>query len=257
MVNENQCQCPQCSFSVAYLDELMCRENNVSINLSQAEARQQASSFLDFFEQKVESVRAETTRATEPTFQHGSGTKFTSFQPTNPLQIMNMINSSNNKHCPLDPVPTIIVKQCADLLSPYISQVSNRSLSERYMPPCQKVANTVPRLKKHGLDESDHKNYRPVSNLSFISKLLEQVIATQLNEFLTSNNALPLYQSAYRRHHSTETVLLKVFFSNVCNAIDEGNVCLLGLLDLSAAFDTVDHDILILTARMTSSNVWH
>jgi hypothetical protein len=147
-------------------------------------------------------------------------------------------------------LPTAIVKQCADLLSPYISFVFNKSLTEGYLPTCQKIAYVNPRLKKHGLDESDCKNYRPVSNLSFISKLLEQIVARQLNEFLSNNNALPVYQSAYRRHHSTETGLLKVF-SDVCNAIDEGNVCLLGLLDLSAAFDTVDHEILIQRLKTT------
>ena len=232
------------------LDDLMCRENKSFVNLSAAEAEKQACNFLKFFEQKVESVRSETSKASEPTFQHGADPKFLSFQTTNPHQIMLMIKSSNNKYCALDPLPTAIVKQCSDLLSTYISIMFNRSLTEGYLPPCQKIANVSPRLKKHGSDESDCKNYRPVSNLSFISKLLEQIIAKQLNEFLTANNLLPVHQSAYRRHHSTETGLLKVF-SDVCKAIDEGNVCLLGLLDLSAAFDTVDHEILIKRLKTT------
>ena len=232
------------------LDDLMNRENNSFVNLSPGEAEKQACSFLRFFEQKVESVRSETSEASEPTFQHGIDAKFVAFQITNPLQIMLLIKSSNNKYCYLDPLPTAIVKQCADLLSTYISLVFNKSLTEGYLPACQKIAYVNPRLKKHGLDESDCKNYRPVSNLSYISKLLELIIAKQLNEFLSTNNALPVYQSAYRRHHSTETGLLKVF-SDVCNAIDEGNVCLLGLLDLSAAFDTVDHEILIRRLKTT------
>jgi len=151
------------------LDDLMCRENDSFVNLLSAEAEKQACSFLKiFFWQKVESVRSETSKASEPTFQHGVDANFMAFQITNPHQIMLLIKSSNNKYCPLDPLPinTAIVKQCADLLSTYISLVFNRSLTEGYMPPCQKIAYVNPRLKKHGLDELDCKNYRPVSNLS-------------------------------------------------------------------------------------------
>lgn len=94
------------------------------------------------------------------------------------------------------------------------------------------------------------KNYRPVSNLPFLSKLLERIVADQLNEFLLSNCLLPVFQSAYRRFHSTETALLRVF-SDICRALDDGNTCLLGLLDLSAAFDTVDHEILLQRLEVT------
>src|SRR6218665_3928818 len=83
-------------------------------------------------------------------------------------------------------------------------------------------------------------SYRPISNLSFLSKLLERVVSIQLTEYLSSAGLLPVHQSAYRKCHSTETALLKV----VTEAIYAGDHALLGLLDLSAAFDTVDHDVL-------------
>ena len=107
-----------------------------------------------------------------------------------------------------------------------------------------KSAYVIPHLKKRGLDANDSKNFRPVSNLPFLSKLLERVVSTQLNDYLKVTGTLPSTQSAYRKFHSTETALLKVF-SDLCQAIDDGNTCLLGLLDLSAAFDTVDHNILL------------
>ena len=73
-----------------------------------------------------------------------------------------------------------------------------------------------------------------MSNLSFVSKLVERVAVKQLTDYLETNELLPLLQSAYRSHHSTETALLKVL-SDVLTAIDD-KVTLLALLDLSAAF---------------------
>jgi len=228
------------------LNELMHRDNRDNGNAphTRDEAVKQANDFLHYFNNKVEVVRAETDQATPPKIVQGDNSLMENFITMTPGQIVRMINSSANKSCTLDPVPTEIIKKCSDLLAPFITEIFNRSLTEGHIPQTQKIANIVPHLKKHGLDESDYKNYRPVSNLSFLSKLLEKTVAAQLNDFLLMNGKMPTYQSAYRRHHSTETALLKVF-SDICRAVDDGNTCLLGLLDLSASFDTVDHEILL------------
>ena len=100
-----------------------------------------------------------------------------------------------------------------------------------------------PLLKKINLDLLD-KNYSPVSNLSFLFKAIEHMVALYLVEYVDSMDLTEPNQSAYRRNHSTETKLLKIK-SDVLKVMDErGIVCLL-LLDLSAAFDTVDHTILL------------
>ena len=93
-------------------------------------------------------------------------------------------------------------------------------------------------------DPSVPNNYRPISNLSFVSKLLERVVARQLTTHLESNGLIPALQSAYRRNHSTETALLKIC-NDALMAADNGMVTLVVLLDYSAAFDTVDHSIML------------
>ena len=87
------------------------------------------------------------------------------------------------------------------------------------------------------------KNYRPVSNLPFLSKVQEKVVLHQLRGHLLSNNLSETFQSAYRAHHSTETTLLDVTKCLLASA-DDGRVSILTLLDLSDAFDMLDHRIL-------------
>ena len=96
-----------------------------------------------------------------------------------------------------------------------------------------------------GKEEVDHEqNFRPVSNLCYISKLLERVVAQQLLKHLEQNSYLDKFQSAYRAGFSTETALLKVLNDALVNIIS-GNLVLLVLLDLSAAFETIKHFLLL------------
>ena len=94
------------------------------------------------------------------------------------------------------------------------------------------------------LDPSDLKNYRPVSNLSFLSNVLEILVLSQLNEHLNHNSFLSHLQSDYRPNHSTETALVRII-NDLLRAMDNNKICILTLLDLSAAFDTIDHQILL------------
>ena len=86
------------------------------------------------------------------------------------------------------------------------------------------------------------KNYRPISNLTFISKTLEEAICQQLSDHLSLHSLEEQYQSAYRKQHSTETTLIRLF-NNLLVQLDNRQAVYLTLLDLSAAFDTVDYDI--------------
>ena len=90
----------------------------------------------------------------------------------------------------------------------------------------------------------DLNNFRPISNLNFISKILEKVVASRIQSHLSSNSLSSSFQSAYQIFRSTETTLLKIH-NDLILEMDRGEVTSLILLNLSAAFDTVDHSILL------------
>ena len=102
----------------------------------------------------------------------------------------------------------------------------------------------TPLLKKVGLDETSQTNHRPVANLPFLSKVLERIVHKQMTSHVVTNDVLPQFQSAYRKGHSMETTVLNVF-SDIVDAIDKRQYALLSLLDLSATFDNMDHEILL------------
>ena len=130
---------------------------------------------------------------------------------------------------------------CRDHLS--VHRLVVQRIHEEW-PKALKEAYITPLLKKPTLDSNDINNCRPISNLSVLTKLLEKAVCKQLVSYLDANNLMPRNQSAYRRNHSTESALTKVC-SDIKSAIDNGNLVLLSLLDLSAAFDCVDHEILL------------
>ena len=105
-------------------------------------------------------------------------------------------------------------------------------------------------LKKPSLDHNVASSYRPISNLPVLSKLSERLVLNKVMSYLNNSNLLFTHQSAYRRHHSTETAVTKVY-SDILGAADDGKLSLLILLDLSAAFDLVDHSILLKRLKST------
>ncbi|KAI2645534.1 RNA-directed DNA polymerase from mobile element jockey [Labeo rohita] len=129
--------------------------------------------------------------------------------------------------CLLDPVPTKLLKELLPVAEEPLLNIINSSLSLGHVPKPFKLAVIKPLIKKPQLDPSELANYRPISNLPFMSKILEKVISVQLCSFLQKND---IYEE---------------FSNDLLLASDQGCISLLVLLDLSAAFDTIDHDILI------------
>ena len=141
------------------------------------------------------------------------------------------------------PIPTTLLKNCKIALLPTITNIINFSLSTGIFPDEFKNCSVHPKLKKHNLDKENLSNYRPISHLSFISKLTEGLVKNRLTEYLHQNNLTNSFQSAYTKFNSTETTLLTLH-DHIIRAISQ-QVTGLCLIDLSAAFDTIDHSILL------------
>ena len=168
----------------------------------------------------------------------------TTFAPVQIDELIKLVKNSSNATCETDPVPTKLVKDILlEPLLPVICKIINASIQTGIFPNFFKIAHVKPLLKKITLDPDCLKNYRPVSNLTFISKLIEKVVANQFTNHLQQNNLLETFQSAYKPLHSTESALLWVS-NDILRAIDHRQCISLTLLDLSAAFDTIDHNVL-------------
>ena len=212
-------------------------------------SKELAERFSEHFQMKIAGIRRELSASSIPSLtieDHETclAPPLSCFQPESPSQIKRFIMSSKTKSCQLDPVPTWILKGCINQLLPTITEIINSSLEQGHFPSKLKESIVYPLLKKPALDPEDNNNFRPISNLSFLSKTLERIAAVQLDNHLTDNQLYAKMQSAYRKYHSTESALLKVF-NDINTAIDNQHECVLVLLDLSAAFDTIDHKILI------------
>ena len=203
--------------------------------------------FSEFFTDKITNIRKKLDEEGGVTEQDDGVTATTtlnSFRPASDDEIKDILKDLPNKTCSLDPVPTWIIIQCANELCPAITSIVNCSLTSSEMPCVLKSAVVKPLLKKAGSDKNDLKNYRPVSNLSFMSKVIEKVVAVRINEYIHNHGLIPKFQSAYRSCHSTETALLRVH-NDIVHLVSKKKTVMLVLLDLSAAFDTIDNTILV------------
>ena len=173
-----------------------------------------------------------------------SATMLSVFEQTNPDELSTLIQPSACKSSDLDPLPGAVMKDCFHVLLPVITRIVNLSMTTATVPIAMKEASLSPLLKRPSLDHEQFPNFRPISNLPFISKCTEKVVASRLTSHVNNNNLSEIFQSAYKRGHSTETALVRVQ-NDILRAIDNGDCVILLLLDLSAAFDTVDHNILL------------
>ena len=117
-------------------------------------------------------------------------------------------------------------------------------LAEGKFPDAFKIAHVTPLLKNHSLDRNKLSNFRPVSGLNFVSILIEKIVVSQIKSHMQNSGSLNNFRSAYKSGHSSETALLYIQ-NDILSAQDRGELTTLSLLDLSAAFDTINHDLML------------
>ena len=168
-----------------------------------------------FFVQKMERIRTKldtaATTDSSPSFEppHSNSAQLVSFKILSQRDVKSLIGKSSKKTCHLDPMPTPLVVECLDAPLPVIFRMINLSLQCGTFPDDWKLADVKPRLKKTGA-QALFSNLRPISNLSFASKLTERAVFAQTHDYLITNKLYPKAQSAYCEFHSTETALLRV-----------------------------------------------
>ena len=233
------------------LNSLLSRKSAPSLPTTTC-YKQLSSTFLQFFDDKISKLCLAFTKTpiVSPIVQSPvTPPSLVSFEPATIDEIQSAILSSNDSTCSLDIIPTYLLKSCLPSLLIPITTLVNLSLSEGSFPTPYKQAIVKPLLKKYNLPPQDLASYRPISNLNFISKIIERIMHSRLSTHLNTFPSISPFQSAYRRLHSTETALLRIQ-NDLLTAMNQQKLTALVLLDLSAAFDTIDHTILL--SRLSS-----
>ena len=166
---------------------------------------------------------------------------FDTFHPLSCDVLSTLISKLNKTTCVLDPFPTKLLMSHLSYILDIILCIVNLCFSSGVFPTSCRSSIIFPLIKKQGLDPEILKNYRPVANLSFNSKIIETANAIQIHDHLINNDIVDNFQYAYKAGHSCETALLRVY-NDIVTTIGRGNGAMLVLLDLSAALDTIDHD---------------
>ena len=203
-----------------------------------------AEEFAGFFHDKIDNIRSRfnTTAPYKPE-EKCDVPLLNKFTPISAIQLEKTITRMSSKTCALDIMPTARLKEVLGTILPSLTYIVNKSLAQGEFYTNWKEALVKPLVKNRILGTT-LTNYRPVSNLQFISKIVEKVTLDQFTQHCNRNSLLLNYQSAYRQHHSCETSLVKLV-NDILWAMEKQLVTVVVILDLSAAFDTVDHDLLL------------
>jgi len=213
------------------------------------------SKFADFFSSKISALKSSISlKLPALDLSNYNGHLFVDRQPSAPLlstlppvtisEVKSLLASCPCKSSSLDFIPTSLLKSCSSSFSQIIMRLANLSFSDGVFPTSFKVAQITPLLKKPDLDSTVLSNFRPISNLNNISKILEKLFLVRIVDHVTSCDTFNDFQSAYRKGYSTETALLHTV-NNIRQNMDASKATVAVGLDLSAAFDTVSHPLLL------------
>ena len=187
-----------------------------------------ADRFADFFVEKISRLRTNLNNGNENSLpeQPHSVPRLSDFEPANSKELSMFVSTSARKSSVLDPVPGNVMSDCLHVLLPAMTRIVNLSLTTATVPPKMKEASLSPSLKQPSLSHEEFPNYRSISDLAFISKSTEKVVASRLNEHVNEQNLSEVFQSAYKKGHGTESALVRVH-NDILRAIDNGGCVIL------------------------------
>lgn len=176
-----------------------------------------ANAFAEFFHGKITKLSSDFNPFPDT---NRCLSEFCDFKYVTVDELSTYVVASDVKSCVLDPIPASIMKECTDVLYPVITRIVNLSLEESVLPACLKDAVVSPLLNKSSLDHEVLLNYKPISNLPFVSKCCEKVVSSQVKVYLNDNNLTEPFQSGYKERHGTGSALIKVQ-NDILRAIDD------------------------------------
>ena len=236
-----------CRTLYSVVNELIDNKKDTVLPTSQSD-KNLADGFQQFFKEKIEKIRStfNTPDQSDVIQEEVSGIKkLSKFEPTTVDEVLKIVKSFGVKCSPDDPVPATLLASSIETFVPYWVEIVNLSLEIGSMDG-MKSAVVLPLIKdlSSATDTEKYKNYRPVSNLVFVSKIIERVVEIRLDEHMVHNDLYMDKNYGYRKDHSTELLMLKVV-NDLFESFDKNIPSVVVLLDLSAAFDTVDHKKLL------------
>ena len=207
-----------------------------------------ANEFVNFFENKVEKICIEIARESAticPSMPYVEYNKLKKFEKLSMRDFERILKRIKITYCENDPCPISDIHNAENYskIKDLYLEITNKSLEHSEFPKSEKLACIKPGYKGKG-DKNSLNSYRPISNLSFLSKIIEFAVHEQSWSHLSSQKIIPEEQSAYRENHSTETTNCAIM-NDMIEITRNGDCGILIMLDLSAAFDTVDHDYLL------------
>ena len=214
-----------------------------------------ADNFAIFFHEKIRKIRnlirsstkestSTSSISTEITSGRNSNSTLTSFEKVNKESLQTILVATKNKYASIDDIPTDTLKLIKSISIDNILELINCSLESGVFPNSLKISHVTPVLKDRRGNMNSLSNYRPVISPPFLSKIIEKDVFMQLKSHLEENNLFSKYQSAYKANHSCETALLKIYEDLLCMMKPNTGIVMV-FLDFSAAFDTIDHSILL------------
>jgi hypothetical protein len=242
----------RCQHSMKVVEQAKCKPSalfnlfsSISKHKVEIKSNLTADEISDYFITKVNKIRSSITSDYKYNSEEvGNSPAFKTFKVLTEQEVLLYIHASRKTNSPSDIIPTNVTIESITPVLPYLTDTINQSLVSGTLPEEFKHAVVRPILKGSNPDPNEVSNYRPVSLLPFLAKVLERIVAKEIMEHMNVNQIGESRESGYKSCHSTETALLKAT-DDLRRNPDRGQVSILAILDLSAAFDTIDHSRLI------------